>query len=98
MQERLQFVIQFSLFLFDTVGLQSKFLLGMMYDGAANMGGITGNVQAIMKEKLAVKTENGNVFAPYVRCSPHQINLFIVRAIVDAINSFWFCTRNLQFR
>ena len=84
------------------MGLNPKFLRGQAYDGAANMGDIAGGVQAIMKDKLAVKTGDGNVFALYVQCPPHQIKLVVLRAAqtkppIRTINLFGFVSEIYNF-
>ena len=67
-----ELVIKFPLFyliLWDLI--QSMFVGRRTMELHANMGDVTGGVQAIMKDNLAVKTGHGIVFTPYI-CTVHR--------------------------
>jgi hypothetical protein len=60
---------------FEIWNLDPSFLAAQGYDGAAVMSGAAGGLQRLMRDKLGE-----GVFAPYVHCQAHCLNLVVVHA------------------
>ncbi|XP_069465605.1 zinc finger MYM-type protein 1-like [Ambystoma mexicanum] len=61
--------------LFGDYGLNRNYLCGQGYDGASVMSGARGGLQAKIKDYLG-----DHLYAPYIHCPAHQINLVLVHA------------------
>ena len=71
--------------------LNPKFLRGQEYDRAANMGGITGGVQAIMTDKLAVRVKRQRFCSCALFTVPYQAGYRTCcrdKTPIDVINVF----------
>ena len=103
MRKRLQFVVQFPLLYLILWDLIKSFFVGRRTMELPTWVASQAVYKPYMKDKLAVKTGNGKVFASYTHCPQHQINLVIAYAaqtkatIIDAINCFGFVQEIYNF-
>ncbi|KAF0714077.1 zinc finger MYM-type protein 1-like, partial [Aphis craccivora] len=68
--------------IFEDIGLNKSFMVGQGFDGANVMSGKHGGLQAKLNEFLGEE-----IYAPYVHCAVHQLNLVLVHAAENNANA-----------